>query len=100
MALDANFKKHDNLVLILCGSVSAWIEKNILNSTGFVGRFSRDYVIGEFVPAEAWQFWGRRAERLDTKEIVDVFSVTGGVPKYLEEIGSSFSADENVRRRP
>ena len=97
-AWDANFKKHDNLVLILCGSVSAWIEKNILNSTGFVGRFSRDYVIGELVPSEARQFWGRRVERLDTKDIVDVLSVTGGVPKYLEEIDPSLSADENVRR--
>ena len=97
-AWDANFKRHDHLVLILCGSVSAWIEKNILNSTGFVGRFSRDYVIGELVPAEARLFWGRRAERLDTKEIVDVLSVTGGVPKYLEEIDPSLSADENVRR--
>lgn len=95
---DVNFKKHDNLVLVICGSVSAWIEKNILNSTGFVGRFSRDYAIGELVPAEARQFWGRRVERLDTKEIVDVLSVTGGVPKYLEEIDPSLSADDNVRR--
>ena len=68
-AWDANFKRHDHLVLILCGSVSAWIEKNILNSKGFVGRFSRDYVIGELVPAEARLFWGRRAERLDTKKL-------------------------------
>jgi hypothetical protein len=32
------------------------------------------------------------------KEIVDVLSVTGGVPRYLEEVNPSLSAGENIRR--
>jgi len=28
-------------MLILCGSVSSWIEKNIVSSTAFLGRPSR-----------------------------------------------------------
>ncbi len=41
-AWNAYFSKHQGLVLVLvlCGSVSSWIEENILNSTGFVGRVS------------------------------------------------------------
>ena len=31
------------------------------------------------------KFWGREVERIDLKEIVDVLSVIGGVPRYLEE---------------
>ena len=32
-AWDQHFKKNPNLILILCGSASSWIEKNILSST-------------------------------------------------------------------
>ena len=34
---DKMLKKRDNLVLVLCGSVSSWIADNILNGTGFAG---------------------------------------------------------------
>ncbi len=37
-AWDLYFKKNSKLILVLCGSVSSWIEKNILNDTNFVGR--------------------------------------------------------------
>lgn len=37
---DLQFKKNPELILVICGSVSVWIEKNILNSTGFLGRIS------------------------------------------------------------
>ena len=37
---DQYLSKNPELILILCGSVSSWIEKNILSSTGFVGRIS------------------------------------------------------------
>ena len=38
------------------------------------------------------------AERTDIREIVDVLSVTGGVPRYLEEINPALPASENIRR--
>ena len=44
------------------------------------------------------RFWRGREKRLASREIVDVLSVTGGVPRYLEEIDPSLSADENIAR--
>ena len=35
---------------------------------------------------------------MDPREIVDVLSVTGGVPRYLEEVRPSLSALENIKR--
>ena len=32
------------------------------------------------------------------REIIDVLSVTGGVPRYLEEVDPGLSAEENIRR--
>ena len=44
---DDYLKVHDNLILAVCGSVSAWIRKNLLDSATFGGRFSRDIVLKE-----------------------------------------------------
>jgi len=97
-AWDTMFGRHDKLVFVLCGSVNAWIKKNILDNTGFVGRFSRDYALRELPLADAARFWKSTAERLAPREIFDVLSVTGGIPRYLEEIDPGLAADENIRR--
>lgn len=94
-AWDDTLKKHDNLVLVLCGSVSSWIQKNILDSTGFVGRISLEMVLPELSVRESLQFWH---EGVSSKEVFDMLSVIGGVPRYLEEIDPSLTTDENVRR--
>ena len=39
-AWDELFKKNPKLMLIFCGSVSTWIDDNILNSKAFYGRIS------------------------------------------------------------
>ena len=97
-AWDSKLKKHDRLIVVVCGSVSAWISKNILKSAGFAGRFSRDIVLKELPISLCRQFWGAAADRIAAREMLDVLSVTGGVPRYLEEIDPTLSADENIRR--
>ena len=92
---DKILKKRDNLVLVLCGSVSSWIADNILNGTGFAGSDSLDLVVNELPLSVCKAFWGAAAERTSTSEMLDVLSVTGGVPKYLEELNPSLSADES-----
>jgi len=97
-AWDVMFKRHSKLIFVVCGSVSAWIEKNILQSTGFVGRTSWDIVLDELPLASCDLFWGKNRRRINASEKFTLLSVTGGVPKYLEEIDSSLSADENIQR--
>lgn len=97
-AWDKTLKKHDNLVLVLCGSVSAWIADNILDNTGFVGRDTLDLEVCELSPADSIKLLGPTGERLSTTDKIDLLSVVGGVPRYLEEIRPALSVDENVRR--
>lgn len=97
-AWETYFHRHEKLIVVVCGSVSAWIKKNILGNTGFTGRFSRDYLLRELSLADCAQFWGAAGGRIVPREILDVLSVTGGVPRYLEEIDPGLSADENIRR--
>ena len=97
-AWDRKFRKHPNLVFVLCGSVSAWIAENILDSTGFVGRDSLDIELKELPPFQCQQMLGPAGERMSVREKIDLLSVTGGIPKYLEDVRPELSVDENVRR--
>ena len=97
-AWETMLHRHDRLIVVICGSVSSWIQKNILGNTGFAGRLSRNYVMTELPLSDCVQFWGEAASRVSPRELFDVLSVTGGVPRYLEEIDPGLSADENIRR--
>ena len=98
MAWDKKLKNHSNLILVLCGSVSAWIADNILNSTGFVGRNSLDLNVQELPLRDAISVMGPTAERMSSTEKLDILSVVGGIPRYLEEVRPSLTVDENIRR--
>ena len=97
-AWDGYLHKHRDLIVVLCGSVSAWIAENILNSTGFVGRDSFDIELNELSLADGVKLFGAMSGRLSTAEKLDLLSLTGGVPKYLEEVRPELSVDENYRR--
>jgi AAA+ ATPase superfamily predicted ATPase len=96
-AWDAQFKNNPQLIFILCGSVSTWIEENILKNTGFVGRLSLRLNLKELSLAESNQFLETIRFRGDAYEKLKILSVTGGVPRYLEEIKSNRLADENIK---
>ena len=97
IAWDNYLKKHDRLVFVVCGSVSTWIRDNIIGNKAFYGRRSADIVVPELPLRECVKFWGERAGTLAEREILDVLSVTGGIPKYLEEVNPSLSASDNIR---
>ena len=97
-AWDDDLKKHETLILVLCGSVSSWIQRNILDSTGFVGRISLELVLGELPVRDCLQFWRQSADGVSSREVFDLLSVTGGVPMYLEEIDPTLTTNENLRR--
>lgn len=97
-AWDNRFHDRKGLIVVVCGSVSAWIEENILSNTGFVGRISLDLIVRELPLRQCARFWGDAAERISTREILDILAVTGGIPRYLEELDPALSSDDNIRR--
>lgn len=97
-AWDTVLKSHPKLIVVLCGSVSSWIAENILENTGFVGRDSWDIVVGELSLFHCNLFWGRARDRISSAEKLNLLSITGGVPKYLEEMDPGLSSAENIRR--
>ena len=83
--------------MVVCGSVSSWIRENIIDDGAFFGRRSLDIVVPELPLAECVKFWGKSLERLDLREVIDILSVVGGIPRYLEELTTANSANENIR---
>jgi AAA+ ATPase superfamily predicted ATPase len=95
---DTKFKKFENLVLVICGSVSSWIDENILNNTGFMGRVSLELTPEELPLHHCNEFWQEKSERISSVEKLKLLSITGGVPRYLEEINPTLTAEENISR--
>jgi AAA+ ATPase superfamily predicted ATPase len=85
-AWDIKFKKNPKLILVVCGSVSTWIEDNILNSAHFLGRVTLSINLKELSLPEINQFWNKKKFHLGLLEKMIILAITGGVPKYLEEI--------------
>lgn len=96
-AWDIYFKKNPALILILCGSISVWIEENILSSTGFLGRISYRLTLEELPLSDCKLFWSGTGGSISAYEKLKVLSVTGGIPRYLEEIKPMLSAEENIK---
>jgi AAA+ ATPase superfamily predicted ATPase len=94
-AWDLYFSQHSELLVVLCGSLSAWIEKNIESSTGFLGRISLVLNLKELSLKESAQFWPKD---ISAREILKVLAVTGGVPRYLEQIDYKETAEQNIHR--
>lgn len=91
---DNHWKEH-NVFLILCGSISSYMVKNVIRSTALYGRISLEMKLEKLTLPEAMLFFkGKRS--LD--EILKYLMLFGGVPKYLEEINLSLSFSQNIQR--
>ncbi|MBF0361564.1 MAG: ATP-binding protein [Oligoflexia bacterium] len=95
-AWDTELSQNTNIILILCGSVSSWIQKNILTSTGFAGRVSLEINLKELSLAESAELLRLRGHKLNHIDLAKILSVTGGVPKYLEEMKHFQTAEANI----
>lgn len=97
-AWDEKFSQNPNLILILCGSVSAWIEKNIISSTGFFGRINLKLTLDELSLSECNELLEDRKFKKSAMQKFMILAVTGGVPWYINQIDGKKSAAENIKK--
>lgn len=93
---DLEGSKKERLILILCGSISTWIEKNILQSTGFVGRITLVIHLKPLSIQDSICFLRKKGFSGSIYEILKILSVTGGIPWYLDLIDPKENADQNI----
>ncbi len=97
-AWDSHFKENPKLIMILCSSASAWIEENILSNTGFMGRLSATLPLEELSMSLSNKLLKALGCQYSPYDTFKLLSITGGIPRYLEEINPSNNVDENLRR--
>lgn len=93
---DQHGSQNNRLILILCGSISTWIEKNILSNTGFVGRITLVIHLTPLSLPESVLFLKKKGFKGSIYEILKILSVTGGIPWYLDLIDPKENADQNI----
>lgn len=95
---DLVLQNYPSLVLILCGSISTWIDKNIINSTAFFGRISLYLELTELTLPQCYELLRLRGFKGSELDFFKILCVTGGTPWYLEQIQTNQTADENIKR--
>ncbi|OPX37959.1 MAG: hypothetical protein B1H12_03485 [Desulfobacteraceae bacterium 4484_190.2] len=88
-----NHWKGKHVMLILCGSVAAFMVKKVLHSNALYGRTTIEILLKGFSPGEAAYLLGKKRSR---EEILNYQLVFGGVPKYLEQINPNQSFNKNM----
>jgi hypothetical protein len=88
----------DNFILILSGSLAGWIDNQFSSHTGYLGRISWNMTLDELPARDALQFFGARRTRISLYEQLQILLITGGIPRYLEEIDPRQTAEENIKR--
>lgn len=85
-------------MLVLCSSVSTWIEDNILNSTALFGRIHLQITLKELSLKESYLFLIENGFHFSSYDAYKILAITGGIPWYLEQISPNQIPDENIKR--
>jgi AAA+ ATPase superfamily predicted ATPase len=95
---DLSLHDKTHLMLVLCGSVSTWIEDNLLNSTALFGRIHLQITLQELSLKESCQFLKGLGFHFSSYDIYKILAITGGIPWYLEQISPKQTPEENIKR--
>ena len=91
--------KQDNVVLIVCGSATSWMEDNLINNKGgLYNRLTHEIKLSPFTLAECEQFFKAKQMTMSRYEIAQVYMVFGGIPHYLDLFEKGFSTPQNIDR--
>lgn len=91
-------KQATHMILVLCGSVSTWIEENILKNTAFFGRINLTLTLEPLSISESARLLQAMGFQGSTYDVYKLLSVLGGVPWYLEQTGPGAMADDIIKQ--
>lgn len=94
---ERTFSHKNNFMVILSGSLSSWIEQNIIMNKGFVGRISLDIILKELTLDDLPKFFGDSIHKCSHFDLMKMISAVGTVPRYLEELNLTKTAETNLK---
>jgi len=87
-----------SIMVVFCGSVSTWIEENVLKSTAFFGRVNLTITLKPLSLSESAYFLKKTGFKGSPYDIYKLLGILGGVPWYLEQVASGMTADQIIKQ--
>lgn len=89
--------KQSNLKLVVCGSATSWMVRNIINNRGGLhNRITHEIHLHAFNLNETKQFLWKKGLKWDNMLVAQIYMIMGGVPYYLDLMDSDKGFAENV----
>lgn len=86
-----------DILLIVCGSAASWmIHKLINNKGGLHNRITHRMKINPFTLKECDEYFKYKKISFNRYQIIELYSVMGGIPYYLDAVKKGKSAAQNI----
>jgi uncharacterized protein len=92
-----HWSQDKRIKLIICGSSASWIINKIIhNRGGLHNRVTKEMHLESFNLSQMKHFLHARKIKLNDRQILQLYMVTGGVPFYLTKIEKGLSAAQII----
>ncbi|MCF0180451.1 MAG: ATP-binding protein [Bacteroidales bacterium] len=89
--------KQSNIKLIVCGSATSWMVRNIINNKGGLhNRITHEMHLHAFNLNETKQFLWKKGLKWDNMLVAQIYMIMGGVPYYLDLLDADKGFSENI----
>ena len=89
--------KEDDIVVVICGSATSWIVRNLFENTGSLyDRITRRVYVAPFNLHDTEAFIGSLALGWSRETILKAYLVFGGLPYYLDMLDRRLSLAQNI----
>lgn len=87
----------DNIMLVVCGSATSWILRNLTRSKGgLYGRLTDEIKLSPFTLKECEDYFTHEEIELSRYDIAQAYMVFGGIPYYFSYFRKGLSFEKNV----
>lgn len=91
--------KRDDILMIVCGSATSWIVKNIIdNHGGLHNRITHKLYLKPFTLKEVSEYLKSRGSKWKPLSVLQSYMILGGIPYYLSLLDVTQSLHENIDR--
>lgn len=89
--------QQDNLMLVVCGSATTWIAKNLLEDVGgLFNRAARRLYLMPFSLNETERYLQSRGFQWGRYDIIQTYMIMGGIPYYLKLLDGTIPLSANI----
>lgn len=87
----------NNMMLVVCGSATAWMTNNLSRSKGgFYGRLTDEIKLSPFTLKECEDYFKTKGMSMSRYDMVQSYMVFGGIPYYLSYFNKELSLSQNI----